>query len=172
MLHSLPYPQIAGLAIFCILMATAALQDIVQMKISDIIPVALIAMFAVTPLPEPVTWAGAGWRIAIALAIFFAFAGVNFFNLMAGGDVKLITAASLWFEPGYGTFTFVVLTTVCGGLLALAHIALRALPLPVALHRLAWIGAIQAGQNVIPYGVGIAIGGVVAQFILLEQLGR
>jgi prepilin peptidase CpaA len=70
---------------------------------------------------------------------------------MGGGDVKLLTAATLWAGPG-GTPTLLIITAVLGGLLTLAllsPLALRAVFAPSA-------AASAAKRMPVPYGVAIA----------------
>ena len=70
---------------------------------------------------------------------------------MGGGDVKLLTAATLWVGPG-GTPSLLIGTAVLGGLLTLAllfPLALRAVFAPAA-------AASAARRMPVPYGVAIA----------------
>jgi prepilin peptidase CpaA len=72
-------------------------------------------------------------------------------GLMGGGDVKLLTAATLWAGPGL-TPSLLIVTAVLGGLLTLAllsPLALRAVFAPAAV-------ADAAKRMPVPYGVAIA----------------
>lgn len=165
---SLAWPQVVGLTLFCTLMAVAAVQDLVQMRISDLIGVALLACFALFPLPNSIGWSDAGLRIAVAIALFLAFALANYLGLMAGGDVKLIAATSVWFDPLLGTMTFLIATSLFGGAVALAHLIMRNTPIPNFFPKLAWSQEINSGKNRVPYGIGIAAGAVTAQLLILQ----
>ena len=92
---------------------------------------------------------------------------------LGGGDVKLITALSLWAGP-FHTPALLLATALSGGVLALLYGAMRhplAAMLRVQCHRLLPSSARSGGSpglpqadgaaatNSIPYGVAVAAGG-------------
>jgi len=73
-------------------------------------------------------------------------------GMMGGGDVKLAAALALWFSPA-STLRFLVFMSIAGGVLTLVV---------VGLHRLKK----KPGKPEVPYGVAIAVGGLL---ILIQR---
>jgi prepilin peptidase CpaA len=92
-------------------------------------------------------WPGIAVQLAAAATVFAVLAGAFYAGMMGGGDVKLAAALALWFPP-IGTVQFLILMSLAGGVLTLGI---------VIWHRLAK----REGRPEIPYGVAIAIGGIV-----------
>lgn len=91
-------------------------------------------------------WPGVAIQIGLALGVFVVLAGLFALRAMGGGDVKLLTALALWFDPvSFLRLLFVM--AVVGGLLTIAmgawHIMRR-----------------QRDRLAIPYGVAIAAAGL------------
>ena len=127
-------------------LACAAVHDVRRFEIADGWSLGLAVLGFAHALAGPATWGP-----LVAPPLVFA-AGLVLFarGWMGGGDVKLLTAASVWTGVG-GLPALLLATALAGGGLALAAIAVRALPLadgPRVLER----GA------PLPYGVAIAIG--------------
>jgi prepilin peptidase CpaA len=114
----------------------------------------------------------AATRTLAAAAIIFAATFLLFWRgVMGGGDAKLIAATVLlvgWNE----LFRFLLLMSVCGGVLALAtlaqhwfrsrpwsfsHLARKSLEASAAANRVAGLT-----NMTVPYGVAIAAGGVIS----------
>ena len=91
-------------------------------------------------------WPGVAVQLAAGVAVFLLFAAAFYAGMMGGGDVKLAAALALWFSP-FTTVRFLVLTSLAGGVLTLAV---------VAVHR----ARNREGRPEIPYGVAIAFGGL------------
>jgi len=172
------------------LLALAALIDIRERRIPNWLTGSVAALYPLYVLasPMPIAWLGA---LAVAAAVFM-FGFVLFARqLIGGGDVKLIAAASLWTGLDHLAL-FALITSLAGGGLALgslwyrrwqgvieAHMAALGWRLaPAGRTRHAASSASDAGEGVaqiviepvpvtLPYGVAIAAGGlaVVAQLI-------
>ena len=86
--------------------------------------------------------------------------GIGMFALrwIGGGDAKLFAAAALWLGAP-AALSYVVMTGMAGGALALALISLRS-PLlrPYVLSGPAWFGRLADPKEAVPYGVAIAAG--------------
>ena len=76
---------------------------------------------------------------------------------VGGGDAKIFAAASLWIGLSM-LGQFVVLTALAGGVLTLALLAFRRIPLPGVLIRVGWVDRLHASETGVPYGIAIAIG--------------
>ena len=92
-------------------------------------------------------WPDVGIQVAIAAAVFVLFALAFYAGMMGGGDVKLAAALALWFSL-QSTIKFLVVTSLAGGVLTLGILA---------WHKLKR----REGRPEIPYGVAIAVGGLV-----------
>lgn len=136
---------LAGLAL--ILVAAAAI-DVRTFTISNRLNLA-VALLA------PLYWWSAdlplspdiSLQLAAAAGVFALLAVAFYAGMMGGGDVKLAAALALWFSPE-STLRFLVVMSIAGGILTL---------LLVAVHKLRG----KEGRPEIPYGVAIAIGGLV-----------
>lgn len=154
------------------LLGLAATFDVWRFIIPNAIPAALAALFvavALTATPE------AGWapHAGAALVAFLAGAALHRFGLLGGGDVKLMAALALWtgFER---LLDLTVAVALCGGILALALVAVRRLVAAVPVARVRPDKAprprvLTVGEGV-PYGVAIAAGGLIVG-MGLPQLG-
>jgi len=142
-----------GVVINALVLALAAL--LVWAAIGDWrtreIPNWLNAAIAVAAVPywlalglDP--WPDMAIQLAIATMVFIVFAGCFAIGAMGGGDVKLITALSLWLPLG-GLFNMLIVMAIAGALLTLAMLI---------HHRLRR----EAGRPEIPYGIAIAGAGL------------
>lgn len=139
----LSYGLLGALAIALVL---AAVTDLRRREIDNWLNLAIA-------LGAPLFWlaSGLGWvdiviRLAIALAVFIVLVALFATGAMGGGDVKLLTALALWFEPLW-LFQLIIVMAVAGGLLT------AALYVP---HR---IGKSRA-RLAVPYGVAISLAGL------------
>ena len=136
---------LAGLAALLIL---AAVIDVRTFTISNRLnlTVALLApLYWLSISLSP--WPGVAIQLGAATTVFVLLAGAFYAGMMGGGDVKLAAALALWFSP-VSIIKFLVLMSLAGGVLTLVV---------VALHR----AKQREGRPEIPYGVAIAVGGLV-----------
>ena len=162
MFFSAEFSQIvssAVIAVFVGLLIAAALNDLCVYRIPNWIVVVIVALYPVFVFSTelPIDWlyalAGAVGAFAIGFALFS-------FGFMGGGDVKLISATSLWAGPTH-IVEFLLVTAIVGGLMSIIMVTPARLALASAfdtfgLHRPREILL----ANVLPYGVAIAVGGV------------
>ena len=124
----------------------AALTDLRRRQIDNWLTLAIA-------LGAPLFWWSAslplgdiGIQLAIAFASFLVLAALFAFGFMGGGDVKLLTALSLWIEPVW-YLKLIVMMAVLGGLLTLVfggiHLARR-----------------REGKVAVPYGIAISAAGL------------
>ena len=152
--------QTGCLAAFAILLLVAGWQDLRTLRIANHLSLATIAAFAL--------WAAAGialGRISVAALataiacslVVFAVAAAGFAaGIVGGGDVKLLSAASLFAGPAY-IINFLVVTALVGGVIGLALLA----GAPIGPAAPANDGTVRARLRTgMPYGPAIAIGGL------------
>lgn len=161
----------AGLAA---LVVTAMISDARAYRIPNWISLAILALFAIR---VAAWWLGAAtfpvaphWHVAVG-AMVFAVTYLTFaYGLFGGGDVKLLSAVSLWAGP---TFILPLLwvMAIAGGLLGVLIILARRILAPTsetpasgnsASGRAAswWLGPLPrwAGEGRCPYGIAIGLG--------------
>ena len=115
-------------------MALSALMDLMTMTIPNAIPLALglgyfASAAALGVTPETVAF-GLSCGLAMLAITFLMFCR----DWIGGGDAKLAAAIALWM--GWGAILdYAVSASICGGVLTLAILAVRAQPLPAALAR-------------------------------------
>jgi prepilin peptidase CpaA len=162
------------IAVLAVLLIAAAIDDLRTFRIPNHLVVGITALYPAHVLTSPLQVA---WITALTFAAIVFAVGLGFFvaKFMGGGDVKLMSAVALWAAPNHLITLFII--TLGVALLLSFNMALRA---AVAEARSA--GNYSLGATVtnlrhapilkmqIPYGVGIAAGGLyVAARILTGQ---
>lgn len=109
---------------------------------------------AIALLALPWWWANGlsgidiAWQLGVALVVFALFLAAFVAGQMGGGDVKMIAALALWLPPG-AVLSMLMVMSLLGGALTLLFLADR------------WRrDAEQVAE--IPYGIAIAIAGMLA----------
>ena len=133
-----------------VLFAAAAMSDLRWRRIPNMIPCALAALGLLRLAILAPGWASSGLEAAIALAIFTLGAAAFHRGLLGGGDVKLLAAGGVWLGAD-AVASFLLLTALAGGILALVWIMRRSFAPPICAEAAA-----------LPYGVAIAAGGILA----------
>lgn len=145
-----------------LLLVAAAIEDMAKLRISNIFPMLVMGLFVVWV--SMTGWESDIWHNGVMfLAVFALGCGLFALRWMGGGDVKLLAACALWFD-WTAALPWFVYVTVGGGILALLIIAGRRL-----VPRTAREGsslAIFAASGPIPYGVAIALGTIMALYMV------
>ena len=145
------------------LLAAAAIQDAIQLKISNIITglalgLGIVAMFVVGPQL-------ALWQNFVVFVVILGIGTTLFSNgVLGGGDVKLFAAVALWTDMT-GALRLLFAICLAGGVLALVILFLRIVAPSPAGGR---IKTLQKGGG-IPYGIAIAAGTLA--IIWMGQIG-
>lgn len=154
------------IALFLGLLMLAAINDVAEYRIPNRINLAIAALYPAHVLAAPysVDWIGGLIAGAGVLAV-----GVVLFALrhMGGGDIKMLSATALWAGP-LGIADFLILTSLAGGLLAIAKLTPVRADLALTFGR--FTGARRGDAHhvdQIPYGVAIAFGGFVIGALML-----
>lgn len=103
--------------------------------------------------------------LAIAAVVFMVCCIFFALGVMGGGDVKLITAVSLWTGPNW-TLDFLLATAVAGGFVTLAVMAKTQINAQISGETSQFVKTpgLTMSNVQVPYGVAIAIGGLLAAF--------
>jgi prepilin peptidase CpaA len=144
------------LLLFPALMAFAASSDLFTMTISNRVSLILIGGFFVLAAMVGMPLTALGTHVAAAVAvlvvsfIFFARGWIG------GGDAKLAAATALWL--GFDQLlNYVLFASLLGGLLTLAILRFRDMPLPASLARQEWVTRLHQKDTGVPYGIALAL---------------
>ena len=148
--------DLVPIAGFTGLMAAAAFEDFRRLVIPNAVVAGLCALWPLHLATGPgFTLAGSLYAAGCALAVFLCGALLFSRGLIGGGDVKLLTAATLWAGPA-ATPTLLVVTAVLGGLLTL--VLLSSATVRAAFS---WARAAALRSVPVPYGAAIAAAAVI-----------
>jgi prepilin peptidase CpaA len=144
------------LLLFPALMAFAASSDLITMTISNRVSLVLIASFFVLafmwsmPLAEIGTHVGAAAAVLVVSFTFFARGWIG------GGDAKLAAATALWL--GFDQLlNYLIFASLFGGVLTLAILRYRMMPLPSLLANQEWAKRLHRMDTGVPYGIALAL---------------
>jgi len=141
--------------VFPALMAYAAFSDLFTMRISNWLVIAVGAAYFALALVVQLDWAAMGWAsvtAAAVLAVAFAFFA---FGWIGGGDAKLAAATALWLGFDH-LVVYLLYASIFGGVLTLAIIPFRLMPLPQALADQDWVKRLHRLDGGVPYGIALA----------------
>lgn len=144
---------------FPLAMALAASSDLLTMRISNKLVLLIVAVFCVVALAVDLPLQQFAMHVLCAMLVLVV--GFTFFALgwMGGGDAKLAAATTLWL--GFGlALPYLVYTALLGGALTILILALRRLPLMPIIARFRWIERLHDRKTGIPYGVALALAGL------------
>jgi prepilin peptidase CpaA len=141
--------NMALLAALVLLLVSAGIEDARTREIANWKNAAILAL-------APLWWWSNGLsflpdiaiQLAVAGVIFALFCGAFYFNWMGGGDVKMIGAVALWL-PFQALAWMLIVMSLLGGALTLLLVVER------LVRR-------REGNIEIPYGVAIALAGLIA----------
>ena len=137
------------IALLALLLVSAGVEDVRRREIANW-KNAAIALFA--PLwwwsNDILLWPDVVLQLSLAALIFALFCVAFHFGQMGGGDVKMIGALSLWLPPT-PLLGMLLVMSIVGGVLTLLLVIDR------RLRR-------KSGAVEVPYGVAIAVAGLLA----------
>lgn len=141
--------------LFPFLMAYAAASDLLTMRISNRVTGFVVAGFALYAAASGMGLEEIGWRLAagaLTLTVTFAMFARGW---VGGGDAKLAAGTALWLGFG-GLADYVVVASILGGLLTLAILYARTLPMPALTVRLPFAVRLHDAKTGIPYGIALS----------------
>lgn len=109
-------------AAFCALLVAASCWDVLRLRIPNVIPLALVLLFALRLVIAPGVPAPLDHLLAMGLALLVLLP-VYALNMLGGGDVKLLAAVALWLGKDQ-LAALLILVGIVGGLFALLWLAL------------------------------------------------
>jgi prepilin peptidase CpaA len=140
-----------------VILALAAGCDLTSYTIPNLLQFALLITFLVFVFASHMPPAMIGLHLLagfVGLAAGFALFALGY---VGGGDAKLFACVVLWLGLG-DLGSYALAAAIMGGVLTLALLGLRCLPLPASLARIAWLVRLHDKRSGIPYGVALAAG--------------
>jgi len=143
------------LLVFPALMAFAASSDLFTMTISNRVSLALVGGFVAMALisgmspNDMLSHAGAAATVLAVTFVFFARGWIG------GGDAKLAAATALWLGFDH-LMVYLLYASIFGGVLTLAMIRFRLMPLPRVLADQEWVMRLHRLDGGVPYGIALA----------------
>lgn len=152
--------ELATLVLFPALMAYAAVSDLLTMRISNRVSIALVAAFLALALTsgmplQVVLMVHIACGAAVLILTFALFS----FGWIGGGDAKLAAATAVWL--GWpNLFDYGLQASILGALLTIGILYLRKYRLPERLRNRQWLARLHAAGNGVPYGIALAVAGL------------
>lgn len=147
--------DIVRLFLFPTLMAFAAFSDLFTMTISNRVSLLLVAGFLVMALLVGMSGADLVSHLAAGAAVLAVTFTLFACGWIGGGDAKLAAATALWL--GFGPLmSYLIYASLFGGVLTLAIVQYRAMPLPAALAGQDWAIRLHRADVGVPYGIALA----------------
>ena len=150
-----------ALLLFPLLMAFAASSDLLTMRISNRVVLLLVAIFCAVAVGIDMPLEEFGLHIACATIVLIVAFGLFALGWIGGGDAKLAAATTFWL--GFGvTVPYLLYASLIGGAMTLLILMARRWPLPGFLVRVTWVHRLHDSRTGIPYGIALAIAGLLA----------
>ncbi|MHA7774863.1 A24 family peptidase [Roseibium sp. M-1] len=153
--------EAALLVIFPMLVAFGGASDLLTMTIQNRVSLLLVAGFALVAIGTGLPLSDWGTHLLGFLPVFVV--GFTFFAFgwMGGGDVKFISAISLWIGLTPELGHFMILVSLYGAVLTLGIMSMRQMVgFPHILARQEWFDRLHDNRSGIPYGIAIAVAGL------------
>lgn len=144
-----------------ILIAYAAISDLVSYRIPNWVSLALIASFLLAAVIAGQPLSAIGGHVLAGLVALAATIALFAVGAFGGGDVKLFAACAVWAGPS-GLAEYCLWMALGGGALAVVLLVLRQIPLVAVTSNFPALNQILTAKAGMPYGVAIAIGATVA----------
>lgn len=148
-----------ALMFFPLAMAFAASSDLLTMRISNKLVLLLAAGFVVMALVLEMPLQQFAMHVLCAFVVLVVAFTMFALRWIGGGDAKLAAATTLWL--GFGlTLPYLAYTAILGGVLTLALLLLRRMPMPGFVSATPWLTRLLDRKQGIPYGVAMAAAGL------------
>lgn len=148
-------------SLFPLLLIAAGVGDALTMRISNRLNLLIVITFFPMAFAAGMPLSMFGLHLAAGLVLLVAGYFLFAVRLFGGGDAKLLAAAGLWL--GYpGSLSFLTLTVLAGGGLAVAVGLWTLIRLDSEIRGSAWSRRTEFLTLDLPYGLALAVGGILA----------
>ncbi|MCD7058869.1 A24 family peptidase [Pelagibacterium xiamenense] len=147
--------------VFPAFMLAAAISDLLTMRIPNWMVLALAAAFPVIGLAIGLPLETMLVHCLVATGFLVVAFGMFAAGWIGGGDAKLSAATALWLGLG-AWLPYLLYSAVAGGVLTITMLILRRFALPPSLAGVPWVARLHDRVTGIPYGIALAIGGLLA----------
>jgi prepilin peptidase CpaA len=142
-------------ALFPLALAYAALSDLLTLTIPNALVLGIIAAFVVLAPMVGMSWQDFGTHFAAGAAVLILGFACFAFGWIGGGDAKLAASIALFLGAGE-TLGFVAMASVFGGILTIALLGFRTVPVPDMIIRQPWVQRLHSANTGVPYGIALA----------------
>ena len=143
------------LLLFPAMMAFAASSDLFTMTISNRVALVLVAGFFVLAFASGITPGDVMSHVGAAFAVLAVSFACFACGWIGGGDAKLAAAIALWLGFDH-LVAYLLYASIFVGILTLAMIRFRLMPLPRALADQEWVKRLHRLDGGVPYGIALA----------------
>jgi prepilin peptidase CpaA len=147
------------LFVFPVLMAFAASSDLITMRITNKLVLAVAGSFLVVALVAGFPLELIGMHALAGVAVLAVSFGLFALGWIGGGDAKLVAATAMWFGFTH-MLQYLLMAALLGGALTLILLLARRFPLPYPLKSVAWIDRLHDTKTGVPYGIALAGAGL------------
>lgn len=147
--------------VFPLCLAVAACSDFLTMLIPNRVSAILLASFVIVAPLAGLGLTDIALHLSAGLIVFSACFALFAFNIMGGGDAKLLTASAVWFGMTPVLVEFLIYVSFVGGILTMAILSLRAHTNTILASGLPVPGHLMTAKKV-PYGIAIGVAAFMA----------
>ncbi len=160
------YIQILVIVVFTLTLVWAAYTDFRHLEISNRASILIAILFLPAAVMIDIPFTMIGLHYAYALAFLIVGAVLFTFGFIGGGDVKLLAAIIIWFDPT-DFVRILMYILLLGGALALIMLIAQKVPrFATLLGSPPWLAENSGMKQPIPYGIAISL----ATLIMLERI--
>ncbi|MGZ9594609.1 MAG: A24 family peptidase [Candidatus Liberibacter asiaticus] len=144
---------------FCLVFA--ALSDLFSAMIPNRVSIVMLGSFLLTAFLLGMDYELIALHLLVGLIVFIICFCFFAFNIMGGGDVKLLTSTAVWFgwTPSFLSFLFFV--AILGGILSVFILTVRMITNHIPIFGM-FVPKSFLMKNKIPYGISISMGGLIS----------
>lgn len=148
-----------ALILFPAALAFAAFSDLLTMRIPNRVSILLVVSYLALAAWLSTPWQTVGLHVACGVVVLLLALVPFSLGKVGGGDVKLVSAIALW--VGWDNLSeYGIYASLAGGLLAITIIAIHWHGLSDRFKSFPFVAKYAAKLNSLPYGVALAIGGL------------
>ncbi len=152
--------QVTVLLLFPLMMAYAAVSDLLTMTIANWISLVLVGGFiVVASLAGMPAWTLLTVHLACGAAVLVATFSLFAFGWIGGGDAKLAASTAVWLG-WVNLYDYGLSASILGAALTFGILVLRKRELPEILSRQRWLVRLHTAGNGVPYGIALAVAGL------------